>query len=71
MHGLSVCSYGEIRPQNWKEKLTALICMIVECTKLSVILGILAALLTNRETKVSTFRYHLKIVREHMVSDIT
>ncbi|XP_065903305.1 uncharacterized protein [Dysidea avara] len=64
---ITTVGYGEIRPQNWKEKLTALICMIVECTKLSIILGILAALLTNRETKVSTFKYHLKIVREHML----
>ena len=60
-------SYGEIHPQNWKERLTALICMIVECTKLSVILGNLAALLTFREIKAGSFRYHLKVVQEHMV----
>lgn len=63
-----VGSYGEIHPQNWKERLTALICMIIECTKLSVILGNLAALLTNSETKVGAFKYHLKVVQEHMVS---
>lgn len=63
-------SYGEIRPQNWKERLTALICMIVECTKLSIILGNLAGLLTNSETKVGVFKYHLKVVQEHMVSII-
>lgn len=61
-------SYGEIHPQNWKERLTALICMIVECTKLSVILGNLAALLTNNEIKVGAFKYHLKVVQEHMVN---
>jgi len=42
--------------------------MIIECTKLSIILGNLAALLTNRETKVGTFKYHLKVVQEHMVN---
>ena len=42
--------------------------MIVECTKLSVILGNLAALLTNKESKVGAFKYHLKVVQEHMVN---
>ena len=41
--------------------------MIVECTKLSVILGDLAALLTMSEIKAGSFRYHLRVVQEHMV----
>ena len=44
--------------------------MIVECTKLSVILGNLAALLTNKESKVGAFKYHLKVVQEHMVHEL-
>ena len=41
--------------------------MIVECTKLSVVLGDLAALLTISEIKAGSFRYHLRVVQEHMV----
>ena len=63
-----VTRYGDIHPQNWRERLVALMCMIVECTKLIIILGNITALLTYKETKVSAFKYHLKVVQEHMVS---
>ena len=65
---LFATSYGDIHPQNWRERLVALSCMIVELTKLSVILGNITALLTYKEGKVSAFKYHLNAVQEHMVS---